>query len=169
MLNESVTSASSEKTKIISLTNGLELEVPSEEPWFDNWKETFFSVQFPAEHEFTRNFLSCIIVLSSSDSNMLETANQLTQKVQMMQNMTPPKLPKWFQPNDVLNSYLLLHDGSMGDISMAQQTFEILKSNFGENRCFLLQINSSSGNGFQEVPDIWSPFIKRQPKSVSQI
>lgn len=166
MLNEVVTAANSDKTKFISLVNGLQLEVPSAEPWFENWRETFFSVQFPAEHEFTRNFLSCIIVLSSSDASLLDTANQLTQKVQMMQTMTPPKLPKWFQPNDVLNTYLLLHDGSAGDISVAQQSFDVLKSNFGEYRCFLLQINSFAG-GPSEIQDYWTPFIRRQPKNVS--
>lgn len=167
MLNEIVTAANSEKTKLVSLLNGLELEVPSAEPWFEHWRETFFSVQFPSDHEFTRNFLSCIIVLSSSDTALLDTANQLTQKVQMMQNMTPQKLPKWFQPSDVLNTYLLLHDGSTGDISKAQQSFDVLKSNFGESRCFLLQINSAVGNGPSEVHDYWSPFIRRSPKSVS--
>ncbi|KAL5275881.1 TRAPPC8 family protein [Megaselia abdita] len=165
MLNEVVTAANSDKTKFVSLVNGLELEVPSAEPWFENWKETFFSVQFPSEHEFTRNFLSCIIVLSSSDTALLDTANQLTQKIHMMQNMTPPKLPKWFQPNDVLNTYLLLHEGSTGDISRAQQSFEVLKSNFGESRCFLLQINSATGNGPSEVQDYWTPYIRRQPKT----
>lgn len=166
MLNE-VVAANCEKTKIVSLVNGLELELPAVENWFENWRENFFRVQLPSEHEFTRNFLSCIIVLSSSDIALLDTANELTQKVQTMQNMTPPKSPKWFQPNDVLNTYLLLHDGSTGDISKAQQSFDVLKSNFGESRCFLLQINSALGNVPSEVQDYWTPFIRRTPKSVS--
>lgn len=93
------------------------IDIPTAEPWFDLWRETFLSVQFPSDHEFTRHFLSCLIVLSSSDPNPLETSNALTKKLQMMQNVTPPKLPKWFS-TDVLNCYVLLHDRSHGDITM---------------------------------------------------
>lgn len=87
------------------------------EHWFEQWRETFLTVQFPADHEFTRHFLSCLIVLSSSDPNPLESAQHLTNKVQMMQNVTPPKLPKWFANTDLLNCYVMLHDGCHGDIS----------------------------------------------------
>lgn len=99
------------------LGGNIDLEVPTAEPWFDNWRETFLTVQFPADHEFTRHFLSCLIVLSSGDPNIVETAQKLTHRVQVMQNVTPQKLPKWFQPNDVLNSYVVLHEGSSGDLS----------------------------------------------------
>lgn len=167
ILNEVVITADWEKTKNVTLTNGMELEIPFAETWFENWKETFLNVQFPSEHEFTRNFLSCIIVLSSSEGSILDTANQLTQKVQQMQKITPQKLTKWFQPNDVLNTYLLLHDGSTGELSRVQQSFEILRSNFGDSRCFLLQINSALGNAQPEIPDYWSPFIKRTQRTVS--
>lgn len=92
------------------------LDVPASEQWFEQWRETFLSVQFPVDHEFTRHFLSCLIVLSSSDPNPLDCANQLTKKVQMMQNVTPPKLPKWFS-TDILNCYVMLHDGCNGDIT----------------------------------------------------
>lgn len=33
----------------------------------------------------------------------------------MIQNVTPPKLPKWFQQqSDILNCYVLLHDVVQG-------------------------------------------------------
>lgn len=140
MLNESVTSAQCEKTKYLNI-NGkalnwqktkfnqknnnapnfvilerTNLEIPYTEPWFEQWRETFLTVQFPADHEFTRHFLSCLIVLSSADPNPLESANQLTKQIQMMQNVTPPKLPKWFS-TEVLNCYVMLHDACQGDIS----------------------------------------------------
>ena len=92
------------------------IDIPMAEPWFEQWRETFLTVQFPADHEFTRHFLSCLVVLSSSDPNPLDTATQMTKKIQMMQNVTPPKLPKWFS-TDVLNCYVMLHDKAFGDIS----------------------------------------------------
>lgn len=93
------------------------IEIPVQENWFHLWRETFFTVQFPTDHEFTRHFLGCLIVLCSSDANPLESAQQLTGKVQMMQNVTPSKLPKWFAQTDLLNCYVMLHDACQGDIS----------------------------------------------------
>lgn len=166
MLNEAVSNGFCDKQKVINIGGTLDIEVPFNEPWFENWRETFLTVQFPSDHEFTRHFLSCLIVLATSDPNILDTANQLTKKVQMLQTVTPQKLPKWFS-NEVLNTYVLLHDGSLSDISTAQQSFELLKSTFGENKCFLVQINSVSGNP-TECPDPWIRYIKRQPKSEPQ-
>lgn len=104
-----------------SLTISLTLEkttidVPTSEPWFEQWREIFLSVQSQSDHEFTRHFLSCFIVLSTSDPNSLETAQSLTQTVEKMQNVTPPKVPKWFT-TDALNCYVLLHDPSQGNVT----------------------------------------------------
>lgn len=165
MLNESVTNAYNDKTRILRI-DGVTLEIPLTEQWFDEWRETFLTVQFPADHEFTRHLLSCLIVVSSNDPNIIDTAHKLMQRVHQMQNVTPQKLPKWFQSNDVLNSCVVLHDGSQGDISQAQQSYELLKSTFGDTKCFLLQINSianSTGNN-NEIPDYWSGYIKRHRK-----
>uniref|UniRef100_A0A1B0B6W0 Trafficking protein particle complex subunit 8 n=1 Tax=Glossina palpalis gambiensis TaxID=67801 RepID=A0A1B0B6W0_9MUSC len=163
MLNESVTNAHSSKTKVLNI-NGVNLELPDGVPWFEHWRETFLAVQFPADHEFTRHLLSCLIVLSSGDPNVVETAQKLTQRVHQMQSVTPQKLPKWFQPNDVLNSYVILHEGSQGDLSRAQQSYELLKSTFIDSKCFLIQVNSLDGTITSEIPDYWTAFIKRQPK-----
>ncbi|KAJ6641577.1 Trafficking protein particle complex subunit 8 [Pseudolycoriella hygida] len=184
MLNESVASLHCEKTRHIRIngkapTNSLcfelirkinvettKLDIPSAQPWYEQWRETFFSVQFPADHEFTRHFLSCLIVLSSSDANPLESANNLTKKVQMMQNVTPQKLPKWLTfGTEILNSYVMLHDGCQGDITKAQQAFETLKLTFGDNKCFLLQINSYQGTTPGDCTDPWMKFLKKHPKS----
>lgn len=141
MLNESVATFNCDKTKQIHVNGSLrlpphdcsssdykvafhlilettKLDIPSTQPWYEQWRETFLSVQFPTDHEFTRHFLSCLIVLSSSDPNPLDSANNLTKKVQMMQNVTPQKLPKWLSfGTEILNSYVMLHDGCQGDIT----------------------------------------------------
>jgi trafficking protein particle complex subunit 8 len=116
MLNESVASAQCSKTQSIKLDEKVTVDIPVSEPWYEQWRETFLTVQFPADHEFTRHFVCCLIVVSSSEPNPVETANQLTKRIQMLQNVTPPKLPKWFS-NEVLNCYVMLHDGCSGDIS----------------------------------------------------
>ncbi|XP_017042382.1 trafficking protein particle complex subunit 8 [Drosophila ficusphila] len=164
MLNESVSNANNDKTRLATIAD-IDLELPTSEPWFEQWRETFLTVQFPADHEFTRHLLSCLLVLSSADPQIVETAHKLGQRVQQMQSITPQKLPKWFHPTEVLNSYVVLHEASQGDLSKAQQGFELLRSTFGDSKCFLVSINSLDGQSAAEVPDHWATFIKRQPKS----
>lgn len=100
----------------IWFTDQTFIDIPTSEPWFEQWREIFLSIQSQSDHEFTRHFLSCLIVLSTSDPNSLETAHLLTRKVQVMQNTTPPKVPKWFTP-DALNCYVLLHDPTQGNVT----------------------------------------------------
>ncbi|XP_068148703.1 LOW QUALITY PROTEIN: trafficking protein particle complex subunit 8 [Drosophila tropicalis] len=166
MLNDSVTNAHNDRTKVVTIAD-MDLELPTSEPWFEQWRETFLTVQFPAEHEFTRHLLSCLLILSSSDPQVVETAHKLTQRVQQMQSITPQKLPKWFHPSEVLNSYVVLHEARQGDLSKAQQAFEMLKSTFGDSKCFLISINSNEGGqpAAQDMQDLWKDYIKRQPKS----
>lgn len=168
MLNESVsTNTSYDKTKHIPIFNQPSIEIPSTSFWFDEWREIFFMVQFPSDHEFTRHLVACLVVVSSADANPVEQAHQLTKKIKMMQNITPPKLPKWISPtsDEALNCYVMLHDGSSGDISKAQQGFENLKATFGENRCFLIQINSQKDHPNNEQPDVWAKYMKNYHKS----
>ncbi|XP_062542620.1 trafficking protein particle complex subunit 8 [Armigeres subalbatus] len=163
MLNESVTSAVGEKLRAIKLDDGSFVDIPVSEPWFEQWRETFLTVQFPSDHEFTRHLLCSMIVVSSIDVNPLEVAGQLTKKIQMMQNITPPRLPKWFS-GDSLNCYVMLHDGCSGDISKAQQAFDGLKSTYGDHKCFLLQINSHQGPPM-ECPDPWMRYLKKHQRT----
>ncbi|XP_055532257.1 trafficking protein particle complex subunit 8 [Wyeomyia smithii] len=163
MLNESVTSAAGEKLKAVKLEDGAFVDIPVSEPWFEQWRETFLTVQFPSDHEFTRHLLCSLIVVSSIDVNPLEVAGQLTKKIQMMQNITPPRLPKWFS-TDSLNCYVMLHDGCSGDIGKAQQAFEGLKSTYGDHKCFLVQINSHQGPPM-ECPDPWLRYLKKHQRT----
>lgn len=168
MLNESVsTNTNCEALKKIFLLTQPSIEIPSICSWFEEWREIFFMVQFPSDHEFTRHLIACLIVVSSADVNPVEQAHHLTEKLKMMQNITPPKLPKFISASsdDALNCYVMLHDGgSSGDISKAQQGFENLKAAFGDNRCFLIQINSQKDQS-NSSPDVWAKFMKSYHKT----
>lgn len=72
MLNESVSSASCDKTKEIKVNDDFVLDIPCSFPWYEQWRETFLTVQFPSDHEFTRHFLCCLIVISSSEANPVD-------------------------------------------------------------------------------------------------
>lgn len=164
MLNESVASVTSVETfKSIEIDENLIINIPDPVSWFEQWREIFFAVQFPADHEYTKHYISCLVVVSSSDPNPLESVNQLIQKVQMMQSVTPSKLPKWFS-TEILNCYVMLHDGCNGDLSKAQQGFEAIKSVYGDNKCFLLQINSNQ-KAQTDVADVWIKFIRQHQRN----
>ena len=96
---------------IFFFAEGRKFDVPQSTYWFDSWRETYLEVQFPSDHEFTKHFISCIIVGTTLDENVIDSFNNLNQQYAQLQNVAPPKLPKWFN-SSVLKSYLLLHDAS---------------------------------------------------------
>lgn len=49
----------------------------------------------------------------------------------------------------------------------AQQAFETLKLTFGDNKCFLVQINSQQTPSTNDIIDPWLKFLRRQPKMVN--
>lgn len=66
--------------------------------------------------------------------------------------------------NDFFNIYLLI--GLAFNFS-AQQAFETLKLTFGDNKCFLVQINSQQTPSTNDIIDPWLKYLRRQPKMVS--
>ena len=112
MLNDSVSSEPCERTTIVRIGT-LDLSIPVAVPWFEAWREMFLNVQFPSDHEFTKHFLACMIVVSTSDDNPLEKIQQMAAGL----HQSPPgKLPKWFN-NNVLRYYILVHDATQDDKS----------------------------------------------------
>ncbi|CAH0695186.1 unnamed protein product [Spodoptera exigua] len=155
--------------KVVSLEiEGRKFDIPQSTHWFDAWRETYLEVQFPSDHEFTKHFISCIIVGTTLDENVIDTFNSLNQQYAMLQNVAPPKLPKWFN-NSVLKSYLLLHDVSAVPKEKADASFETLKQTFGASNCFMLSINSKSTLD-QNVPtDLWAQFVKRSSQGNNEM
>ncbi|KAJ0182539.1 hypothetical protein K1T71_001908 [Dendrolimus kikuchii] len=143
-------------------------DIPQSTLWFESWRETYLEVQFPSDHEFTKHFLSCIIVGTTHDENIVDCFNALNQQYAQLQNVTPPKLPKWFN-NAVLKSYLLLHDVSAVSKDKAESMFETLKQTFGVSNCFMLPINSKNTLDPNIPTDIWMQYIKRSSESNSDI
>ena len=105
MLNDTVSSTFTERTTLVH-TGSIDLNIPVSIPWFEAWRDTFLSVQYPSDHEFTKHFLACLIVVSTSDDKPLEIIQQMATK---LNQSVPGKLPKWFN-NNVLRYYILLHD-----------------------------------------------------------
>ncbi|KAF5284757.1 hypothetical protein FQA39_LY04482 [Lamprigera yunnana] len=135
------------------------LDVPVTTPWFEAWREMFLQVQFPSDHEFTKHFLACILVISSSEANPVEAVTRLNQNLNQIQTVISNKLPKWFN-SSVFRYYVIVHDNIDGDNNKATQTLEALKVSHGISNCFLLRINSRPVNQTNEqLPDPWSHYL----------
>lgn len=163
LLNLAVSETSDPKYQIVHVGN-RQLEIPLTTSWFAQWRETFLKVQYPSDHEFTKHFLACILVASSSDVNPLETLIQLAQNVNQMCSYSnqPEKLPKWFSTN-VLKYYVILHDNNNGNFSIAMEVFESIKSTYGQANCFLLRMNSrppGPEEQFEQTADPWAQFLQ---------
>ncbi|XP_033300815.1 trafficking protein particle complex subunit 8 isoform X2 [Bombus bifarius] len=157
MLNEAVSSAMCEHTTTIQIGT-TELDIPVSVPWFEAWREMFLSVQFPSDHEFTKHFLACMIIVSTVEDNPLEKIQNMG--AQLHQNI-PGKLPKWFN-NNTLRYYILVHDTLQDDRNKAEKVFTDMKNIYGANNCFLLQMNSRPPGQVDDnihLPDPWSQFL----------
>ncbi|KAL1475867.1 hypothetical protein MTO96_019091 [Rhipicephalus appendiculatus] len=133
------------------------LLVSTSTPWFYSYRDAFFRVLPPLEHDFTRHFLACIFVVSSEHGSPEE---ELEKMAQGHQAGLSEGSQRWFFPQ-CLKYYLLLHDVSQGNQAKAEASFQSLKRNYGANSCHLLQMNSVPANDpcATNLPDVWSPFL----------
>ncbi|XP_029042782.1 trafficking protein particle complex subunit 8 [Osmia bicornis bicornis] len=157
MLNEAVSSTTCEHTTTVRIGT-TDLDIPVSVPWFEAWREMFLSVQFPSDHEFTKHFLACMIVVSTAEDNPLEKIQNMG--AQLHQSI-PGKLPKWFN-NNTLRYYILVHDTLQDDKNKAEAVYIEMKNIYGANNCFLLQMNSRPPGQIDDntqLPDPWSQFL----------
>ncbi|KAF7386777.1 hypothetical protein HZH66_011229 [Vespula vulgaris] len=157
MMNEAVSSAMCERTTVIRIGT-VDLDIPLSVPWFEAWREMFLSVQFPSDHEFTRHFLACMIIVSTADDNPLDKVQAMGSQ---LHQSIPGKLPKWFN-NNALRYYILIHDALLDDKIKAESVFTEMKNIYGANNCFLLQMNSRPPGQIDDnshLPDPWSQFL----------
>lgn len=116
LLNSSVSELSESPGDSFSCGD-YKLDITMSTPWFEAWRDTFLKVQYPSDHEYTKHFLSCILVLSSSEINAIETTIQLSQSLNQLQNHSPGKLPKWFS-STVLRYFVIIHDNIEGNMDV---------------------------------------------------
>ncbi|XP_011160627.1 trafficking protein particle complex subunit 8 isoform X1 [Solenopsis invicta] len=164
LLSEAVSTALCERTTTVHIGT-TELDIPVSVPWFEAWRETFLSVQFPSDHEFTKHLLACMIVVSTAEDNPLEKIQ--TMGAQLHQSI-PGKLPKWFN-NNALRYYILVHDAIQDDRNKAETVFTDMKTIYGANNCFLLQMNSRPpgvSDDNMHLPDPWSQFLTKHSELV---
>nr|XP_023020027.1 trafficking protein particle complex subunit 8 [Leptinotarsa decemlineata] len=160
LLNSSVSNAPESKNQLFQVGK-YNLDIPLNTPWFEAWRDTFLRVQYPSDHEFTKHFLACILVVSSADNTPVETFVRLAQTLTQAQSREPGKLPKWFN-SSILKYYVIMHDNLDGDLSISYQpAMLLLFLLLLLCLCFLLRVNSRAPNILitDHLPDPWTHFI----------
>lgn len=113
LLNYVVSTAPDQPSYTINL-QPASVQIPQSTPWFESWRDTFLKVQYPSDHEFTKHFMACMIVISSEEENILATLENLNKTIDELQNTTSPqRFPKFFSQN-ILRFYVVLHDKCQG-------------------------------------------------------
>ncbi|CAF0878505.1 unnamed protein product [Adineta ricciae] len=155
-------------------TEQYHLHVKNTTPWFDAWRDCFLRITYNGEHEFLKNYLACVMVVSTSHLDPMDAFAKLVQQQSLQQQQSPAKLPKWFMPN-IYKYFVLLHDVTEGEESKAVSVFADLKQQYGAGNCHLLQINSkragqtASGETDEttNMPDPWRLYVKQSSLSTS--
>lgn len=110
LLNSSVSGTSECRTETIQIDKH-NLNISTFTPWYEEWRDIFFKVQYPSDHEFSKHFLACILAISSFDT--VDTFGILEHNLNKMQNNSSGKLPKWFNLN-IPKYYVIVHDNFEG-------------------------------------------------------
>lgn len=137
-----------------------EAQMKASAPWFEAFRDCFFQLVKPSDHEFIRHFLACLIVVSSHHPDPMNAFATMSSQ-QLEQQSEQHGHFRWFT-STVFKYYLLLHDVSVGEESKAEAVYQSMKSVYGPNACHLLQINSVHHIGTNprpNLPDPWSQFI----------
>lgn len=137
-----------------------EAQARASAPWFEAFRDCFFQLVKPSDHEFIRHFLACLIVVSSHHPDPMNAFATMSSQ-QMEQQSEQHGHFRWFT-STVFKYHLLLHDVSVGEESKAEAVYQSMKSVYGTHACHMLQINSVNNTGstpLPNLPDPWSQFI----------
>lgn len=120
----------------------VEKQINASTPWYEAYRDCFFQLIQPMNHEFLRDYLACILVVSTKHPDPMNAFAALSTKQNNIQHRTEKsKGYNWFSVN-TFKYYLLLHDISDGEEAKAEAVYQSMKSVYGSHTCFLLQINS---------------------------
>lgn len=111
-LNASVSETSEPRYKEV-IIGDTKLDIPTSTPWFEMWRETFLRVQYPSDHEFTKHFLACVLIVSSAETSPTESLLSMNREVESMKHA--PKVFKCFT-YEMLRYQVILHDNVDGNL-----------------------------------------------------
>ncbi|CAG8490645.1 13824_t:CDS:10 [Cetraspora pellucida] len=159
------------KTKSDVTERYLEVNQDELTPWYAEYRRWFFGFTGVSEHETFEHPVACILAISSSNANPIDTLRQMC-------NITTlaPIFEKGFMDPNVLKCYVLLHDNHKVSMEHSESIYEEMKRTFKQD-CYILKLNSipltllSEDQDPFSIPtsppttirgatkDIWSPYV----------
>ena len=117
---------------------------PSLTPWFNTWKEDFFTSQLFSQHELIDMPLCIIYLASTTDTDPLQTFQTLARP----QGLPPLYHSKVYDPK-VPKIFLLIHDPTKSNMTMGQvnSATEKVQRALNPSLCYLQIINPPSLSG----------------------
>ncbi|CAG8579158.1 12018_t:CDS:10 [Diversispora eburnea] len=143
ILTEKVKSIGSKTQELPNITTKadvkeryLEANLDDLTPWYAEYRRLFFTFTGVSEHETFEHPVACIIAISSSNKDPINTLSQ-------MYGVTIPSpiFDKGFMDTTILKYYVLLHDNHKVSLEHSEAVFEKMKRSFGLH-CHLLKLNS---------------------------
>lgn len=113
-------------------------------PWFNTWKEDFFTSQLFSQHELIDMPLCIIYLSSTTDNDPLQTFQTLARPQGL-----PPLYHSKVYDSKVPKIFLLIHDPAKSSLTMAQvnSAIEKIQRALNPNLCYLQVINSGNASG----------------------
>ncbi|KAG9298934.1 hypothetical protein G9A89_015956 [Geosiphon pyriformis] len=105
-------------------------------PWYAEYCRLFFTLNGVSEHESFEHPVACIIAISTSNPDPINTLNQLFNA-----NTPAPIYEKGFMDPNILKYYVLLHDDHKVSLEHSKAVYEKTKRTFGLH-CHLIKLNS---------------------------
>ena len=149
-------------SKVSSKYGSYNLNMHSSAPWFESFRNHFMRTLPVSQHEFTRHFVACLLVVSSSEPDpKTEFANL---EKQFRENVSELGSQRWFM-SEILCCRVLVHDVAEGDEKAASELIQELKNEMGRgpHLSYLLSINSRR---VFEVQELMKSNKKYGPKMV---
>ena len=147
-------------------------------PWFEAFREHFMRTMPLSQHEFTRHFVACLIVVSSGEPNPKQQFANLEKSLN--ENISELGNQRWFM-NKILVCRVLIHDVAEGDEKAALELIKEMKNeiNRGPHLSYLLSINSRRTFEVQELiknhkkygpkmVDPWKRFLYEELGSIKE-
>ncbi|XP_047140393.1 trafficking protein particle complex subunit 8 isoform X2 [Hydra vulgaris] len=139
----------------------VEKQMKATAPWYEAYRDCYLQLLHPVRHEFIRDFLACIFVVSTKHPDPMQAFAALVSRQNSIQNSNEnsKKTYNWFSDN-TFKYYLLLHDNIDGSDKKAESVYESMKIAYGSSTCFLLKINSGPSASMDKlVKDPWTPHM----------
>ena len=122
-------------------------------PWYRVYCDNFMRLLRYSEHETINHPVAVLMGVSSEDENPIQTFTEM-----YGEEHVPDAMKKtWIDPN-LLKFFVMVHDGSNGNMQNAQQKYSALVDHFGVKRCFFLNINNKREDDLP-LPEFWKPFL----------